>query len=132
MSAPCPFTHSPRDIQNTISYNATHLNSLQYPEGSCTVAHAEAYLRKIAIATARIYVNGSEIAHYVEKVIGRNVIDLANYDCPSFSTLGGKFKNVLVCNQHERRKTFFHFSERCALYRALLLKEWFWLLVPQD
>ena len=132
VSAPCPFTHLPRDIQSTISYNATHLHGLQYPEGSCTVAHAESYLREIATATARIYVNGSEIAHYVEKVIRRNVIDLANYDYPSFFTLGAKFKNVLVCNQHERRKTFFHFSERCAVYRALLLREWFWSLVPQD
>ena len=86
----------------------------------------------ISAAAALIYVKVKDIAAYAQKVIGHNVVDLSAYNCPSFPMLGGKFKNVFVCNQHERRKTFFHFSDRCALYRALLLKEWFWSLVPED
>ena len=62
VSAPCQFTHLLRGIQSTISDSATHLHGLQYPEGSCTVAHTEAYLRDIATAAARMYVKGSEIA----------------------------------------------------------------------
>ena len=111
VSPPCTFSHLSRDIQNTLSYFTTNIYGLQYPEGSVSVAFVETYVREISAAAATIYVKGRDVAHYVEKVIGRNVKDLSDYNCSSWVTLGGKFEDILVCNQHERRKSFFHYSK---------------------
>lgn len=131
VTPPCSFTVLPRDMQKTNSYGTTRLHGLQWPEGDCTISKCESYLREISTSGAKIYVKRN-IAGYVERVIGRSVYTLDDFRVPKFTTLEGRFKNTVVCNQHERRKTFFSHTEYCALHRASLLREWLWTLVPEE
>ena len=68
---------------------------------------------------------------YLENVIGRSIINLENYNSPSFNKLGSLFPNSAVCMTHlqkhvENKNNFY------TLIKARLIKSWLYTIAPEE
>ena len=97
VQAPCYFSRLPRDIKTTNSYCSAEVHGLQWFEGDVSPRRMRRHLYAVARAARRTYVRGEEKVSYLENVIGRSIIDLENYNSPSFNKFESLFPNSSVC-----------------------------------
>ena len=125
---PCNFTDLPTDIQQTNNYCSLDVHGIEWHEEDVSLKHLRKNLCNLAKNARRIYARGLEKARYLESVIARRVINLEDYDSPSYDELAFQFPNLLQCSTHVVKK-FETKKQFCALRRAYQIKRWMHSLV---
>lgn len=118
------FTDLPKTVRAKNNWTTRHHHGLEWFEGDVGLKTLHSNLREIIRTAGIIYTRGREKANYLQNVTAREIKNLEETECPSFSDLPCSKQ---VCLHHgllNRPKL------SCALNNAAKLKEWILRDVP--
>lgn len=115
---PCAYDELPKGIISTNSYLTCYQHGLEWYDGESTLEDVYSSLRVAARDAQNIYVRGFQKVNLLERVLGRNIVNLEEYSCPSFKNLPQVDDHF--CIYHGGKAD--HYS--CALTYAYKLRIW--------
>lgn len=124
IKAPCDFNELTESAQGANTYCATHLHGIHWFEGDTTLDSLRIHLREIAKSAVYVYVYGGEKAHYLQNMLGREIVNIEARQAPNYTQLNRMFPRTNVCTTHGLQLSS-KVKYNCAFQKAIQLKEWF-------
>lgn len=128
---PHKFTDLPNSVKNTNTYCTLNVHGLEWDDGEISLHKLRYILCNIGKNSVKIYVRGSEKSSFIEETIGRRVINLEEFQFPSFAKLDKDFTGETLCILHSLTK-FDNKKEFCALHKAHQIRKWMYANLPDD
>lgn len=100
------------------TYLTCHHHGLEWYDGESNLTDVYMTLRKITRNALRIYVRGYQKKEILQSLLGRQIINLEEYRCPSFKNLPRDSEHF--CAEHGAMKQYF----ACALAYTYKLRNW--------
>lgn len=115
-----PYTYDklPKGIMSTNSYLSAFHHQLEWEDGESSLEDVYSALRKIVSGAQNIYVRGVQKAKLLERMLGRQICNLEDYNCPTFKNLPQVEDHF--CFHHGRKIEFYS----CAVTYAYKLRVW--------
>lgn len=118
VKSPYNSTELPKPVLATNSYLTCFHHGIEWFDGESTLDDVYNALRDVARNALRIYVRGIQKQNLLEEILGRQVLNLEEYNCPSFKNLPRI--NEHFCFYHGRKREYFS----CSLAYAYKLRLW--------
>lgn len=115
---PHPFEDMHSIDQTRNNHVTCYHHGIEWFEGDISLRKLNSYLREIARTAHHILTRGYEKARYLERATARKIVNLENFDCPSFAKLEATPE---YCLFHGVKKEEYY---TCALNNAVKLKKW--------
>lgn len=113
----CGYDELPKGVISTNSYLSCFQHGIEWYDGESLLEDVYASLRVIVRNAQNIYVRGYQKEKLLERVLGRQIVNLEDYSCPSFKYLP---KTGHFCAYHSRKTEDF----ACASSYAHRLRAW--------
>jgi hypothetical protein len=104
----------PHVIRKTNQWIKTHLNGLDWNDGHISFDRLEELLAPVSTSSEMVFSKGKENCKFFSELIGRNVWNLDNFDCPKATEITIP---VVACVWNHRKKS-------CALSKCLKYALW--------
>lgn len=108
----------PVSVLASNTYLTCHHHGLEWYDGESNLNDVYMTLRKITRNALRIYVRGYQKKELLQTMLGRQILNLEEYRCPSFKNLPQG--NEHFCTEHAEMKQYF----ACALAYTYKLRDW--------
>lgn len=105
-------------ILATNTYLTCHHHGIECFDGEADLNAVYSALQQVARNALRIYVRGFQKQELLQRLLGRQVINLEDYRCPSFKNLPRDHERF--CNYHGGKREYF----ACSLAYAYKLRNW--------
>lgn len=112
------FTELPKPVRAKNNWTTRNHHGLEWFEGDVALRTIHSILREITRTAGNIFTRGREKASYLQNVTAREIKNLEDTNCPSFTDLPSSEQ---VCLHHGLLKRP---NLSCALNNAAKLKEW--------
>lgn len=106
---PLPWGQLSNKNRKTFSWMTRYCHGLRWESGEISYTFLSLILTFLLSSHSNIYTKGLEKKNFLEKLSGRKVFDLNEFDCPKISTFE---KSPLKCPSH--KQSFKH----CAVFKA--------------
>uniref|UniRef100_A0ABD2WYK5 Uncharacterized protein n=1 Tax=Trichogramma kaykai TaxID=54128 RepID=A0ABD2WYK5_9HYME len=119
-------TYEP-SVKKCIDFYSRKVHGIRWAEGSVDGDELCHEIKNIMLSANNIYtyVDSRSKVEFLEWTLGRNVINLCNYLCPSSSDLSREFGFKSTCIHHMlKSETKIHREYQCALNNSRLYKKW--------
>lgn len=115
---PYDVTELSKGILATNSYLTCYHHGIEWFDGESNLEDVYSALREVARNAVHIYVRGQQKQDLLQRLLGRQIINLEEYDCPSFKNLPRV--NEHYCFHHGIKREYFS----CAVGYAHKLRDW--------
>lgn len=107
-----------RGLLATNSYLSCYHHGIEWFDGESNLEDVYSALRDVARHAVRIYVRGVQKQQLLERILGRQIINLEEYRCPAFKKLSKTDEHF--CFYHGKKKEYFN----CAVAYVFKLRTW--------
>uniref|UniRef100_A0ABD2XN94 Uncharacterized protein n=1 Tax=Trichogramma kaykai TaxID=54128 RepID=A0ABD2XN94_9HYME len=119
-------TYEP-SVKKCIDFYSRKVHGIRWSEGSVSGDELCSEIKNLMLSANNIYtyVDSSAKVEFLEWSLGRNVLNLCNYLCPSSSDLTREFGFKSTCIHHMlKSEAKVHREYQCALNNCRLYKKW--------
>lgn len=115
---PYGYDKLPKGVISSNSYLTCYRHGLEWYDGESALEDVYSAMRLAVRDAQNIYVRGHQKVNLLERVLGRNIVNLEDYSCPSFENLPQVDDHF--CTYHGRKADRYS----CALAFAYKLRIW--------
>lgn len=121
----------PNSIKTTNDYVLSHILGIHWFDGDITLRKLHYHVYNIARNARKIYVKSSENTRYVQSIMTRTVVDVAEYINSGYTDLENQSSCEKLYTFHafqpdEYKKTY------CAVHASNIVREWFYSLLSDS